>query len=105
MKTEHPIDEFIRKERSVLTSAHLTDRIMEQVELSLVENRNRATHFNLSSHTWWQTAAIAASFVLVIAAGISAGKLYSVADKTTTALNINDNVIENRNLLNSMAYE
>jgi len=119
MNTENHIDEYIRKEKDLKPNPFLSTRIMEQIEQlqgsigspEPVQTVSQPFWFSkkilpeYQQHSWWQTAAIAASFILIIAAGIGAGSLYTVDQKGATALNINDNQIENRIFINSLAYE
>jgi hypothetical protein len=94
MKTDDYIDEYIRQQKAAKPCPFLSTRIMAQLEP--VQQRPKQV---------WQTIAIAASFLLVVAMGIGVGTLYSGTTNQTTALNINDNQIENRIFLNTLAYE
>ncbi len=94
MKTENYIDNYIQQQKAAEPSPFLATRIMAQLEQP--ETRKAQA---------WQTMAIAASFLLVVAMGIGVGKLYTGVSNQTSALNINDNQIENRSFLNTLAYE
>lgn len=112
MNTEHHIDEYIRKEKGLEANPFLATRVMAQIDLLQRSNQSesqkvgtgsKATSIKHSSLRL-QTLAIAASFALVIAIGIGAGSLHN-SSRDTTALNINDNQIENRTFLNTLTYE
>lgn len=102
MNTEDYINEYIRKEKATQPNPYLASRIMTKIEQPQRLAFTQRTTLQVSI---WQTVAIVASFVLVIAAGISTGSIYSDNQFGATALNIDDNQIENRNFMNELAYE
>ena len=113
MNTDNHINEYIRKEKELKPTPFLATRIMAQIEelqgSQNIETRRTSTApekiVQLRLATRWQSLAIAASFALVIAMGIGAGSLYTGTNQELTALTINDNLIENRSFLNTLAYE
>jgi len=87
MKTEHHIDEFIRREKETVPNPYLSTRVMAKIEgLKKVERRKSPL---------WQTLALAISIVAVSFLGVYIGNSYVESGTPEKILNINDRQIEN----------
>lgn len=87
MKTEHHIDEFIRRAKETVPNPYLSTRVMAKIEgLEKVERRKSPL---------WQALALAASMAAVAFLGVSIGNSYVESGTSERILNINDRQIEN----------
>jgi len=87
MKTEHHIDEFIRREKETVPNPYLSTRVMAKMEgLEKVERKKSP---------FWQTLALSASIAAVTLLGVSIGNSYVESGTPERTLNINDRQIEN----------
>jgi len=87
MKTEHHIDEFIRREKETVPNPYLSTRVMAKIEGLEKGERRKAP--------LWQTLAFAASMAAVTFLGVSIGNSYVEGGTPERTLNINDRQIEN----------
>ncbi|MDD3779257.1 MAG: hypothetical protein PHX26_04270 [Proteiniphilum sp.] len=87
MKTEHHIDEYIRREKETVPNPYLSTRVMVKIEgFEKVERRKAPL---------WQTLALAGSIATIAFLGISIGNSYVESATPEILLNINDRQIEN----------
>ena len=87
MKTEHHIDEFIRREKETVPNPYLSTRVMAKME-GLKKVKSRKTPY-------WQTLVLATSMAAVTVLGITLGNSYVESGAPESTLNINDRQIEN----------
>lgn len=92
MKTEHHIDEFIRREKETVPNPYLSTRVMTKIEgLEKVKSKNASL---------WPALALAASIAAVAFLGVSIGNSYVESGTPEKILNINDRQIENLGFYN-----
>ncbi len=94
MKIDDYINDFVEKEKLTEANPFLATRIMSKIEVS----EKRITPV-------WQKLLVAASVAFVIITGIGIGSTYSNAGVKNTALNVNDNQIENLTYYKSIDNE
>lgn len=97
MKTEHHIDEFIRREKETVPNPYLSTRIMAKIEGLGKEERRKSP--------LWQTLALAASIAAVAFLGVSIGNSYAESGTSERILNINDRQIESLGYYHFDEYE
>ncbi len=98
MKLDRYIDDFIRKEKEVEVNPYLTTRVLAKLE----EQDDIAVYGK--SVPVWKKAVVAASIVLVMAAGYGLGSMVK-GEKEYISININDAQLENLNLYTVIGYE
>lgn len=98
MKLDEHIDNFIRKEKEVQVNPYLATRVLAKLE----EQDETAVYGK--SVPIWKKAVVAASIVLVMAAGYGLGSMVKEEKKYIT-ININDAQLENLNLYTAIGYE
>lgn len=98
MKLDRYIDDFIRKEKEVQVNPYLATRVMAKLE-----EHNETTVYGKSIPIW-KKAIVAASIVLVMAAGFGLGSMVK-EEKEYISININDAQLENLNLYTVIGYE
>lgn len=97
MKTEHQIDDFIRREKQTEPNPFLCNRVMANIEkLQKPEEKKIPV---------WQVAAVSASVAAVVFLGISIGNSYVDNTSPETVMNINDSQMENLGYYNLENYE
>ncbi len=98
MKLDRYIDDFIRNEKEVQVNPYLATRV-----LTKLEEQEEAAILR-STVPIWKKAVVAASIVLVMAAGYGLGSMVK-GEKEYIAININDAQLENLNLYTVIGYE
>ncbi len=98
MKLDEHIDDFIRKEKEVQVNPYLATRVLAKLE----EQDETAVYGK--SVPIWKKAVVAASIVLVMAAGYGLGSMVK-GEKKYITININDAQLENLNLYTVIGYE
>ena len=98
MKLDRYIDDFIRNEKEVQVNPYLATRV-----LTKLEEQEEAAILR-STVPIWKKAVVAASIVLVMAAGYGLGSMVK-GEKEYIASNINDAQLENLNLYTVIGYE
>jgi len=98
MKLDRYIDDFIRKEKEVEVNPYLTTRVLAELE-----KQDEAAILRTTVPIW-KKAVVAASIVLVMAAGYGLGSMVK-GENEHIAININDAQLENLNLYTAIGYE
>lgn len=97
MKTEHQIDDFIRREKQTEPNPFLSSRVMANIE--------KLQKPEVKKNPVWQVAAVSASVAAVVFLGISIGNSYVDSASPETVMNINDSQMENLGYYNLENYE
>jgi type VI protein secretion system component VasF len=97
MKTEHQIDDFIRREKQTEPNPFLSSRVMANIE--------KLQKPEVKKNPVWQVAAVSASVAAVVFLGISIGNSYVDSISPETVMNINDSQMENLGYYNLENYE
>ncbi|MGI6573932.1 MAG: hypothetical protein ACOX19_11160 [Fermentimonas sp.] len=98
MKLDEHIDDFIRKEKEAQVNPYLATRVLAKLE------EHDETTVLVKSAPIWKKAVVAASIVLVMAAGFGLGSMIK-GEKDYISININDAQLENLNLYTLIGYE